>query len=76
MKLTEEELKTIECALSVLAGMKTNDLRNLCGSILMKDILELEGKFRYRDYCERHGVKFEELTDDDFMREYYERYEC
>ena len=70
MELTRRELNIMQ---EVLADAMMS--RNKFGSITMQEIGKLYSKIRYSDYCERHGLTYEEMTEDDFMRCYFEENE-
>lgn len=70
---TERELNVIQ---HVMAESLYSEARKNWGSETIKYMMEIHNKLRMRDYCERHNVKYEDLTDEDYEAEYYERYEA
>lgn len=74
MELTNREVKTLKAVLYDLVTTFTDDEMNkFMGSETIKEMKALQQKLYYSDYCEEHGIKYEDMTEDDFMQEYEER---
>lgn len=74
MELTNREVKTLKAVLYDLVTTFTDDEMNkFMGSETIKEMKALQQKLYYSDYCEEHGIRYEDMTEDDFMREYEER---
>lgn len=75
MTLTEKELNTVWQAFTdVMMRFTDDELHKFMGSMTIDEMKELWGKLRYREYCEKHGITYEQMTEDDFEREYQEHY--
>lgn len=73
MTLSERELQTVQAVFNdCLMRFTDDDLHTFIGSETLKDMKNLYSKIRYRDYCERHNIKFEDMTEEDFMRAYFD----
>lgn len=72
MNLTANEKKTVLAVFTALMEKPYNELNNFLGSLTIQDMQELASKLRYEGYCERHGIRYEDMTDDDFMLAYIE----
>ena len=73
MNLTENEIRTVFVIFDELRKMKYRDLNGFLGSLTIKEMIELHRKINYADYCERNGIKFEDMTDDDFEEAAFEK---
>ena len=74
MKLTAAEMRTIEAVICEVARMPYSQMNTFLGSMTCKEVAALAHKFQYADYCERHGVEYEDMTADDFEQAYMEMY--
>ena len=74
MELTNREVKTLKAVLYDLVITFTDEEMNkFMGSETIEEMKALQQKLYYSDYCEEHGIRYEDMTEDDFMREYEER---
>lgn len=74
MTFTDREVKTIKAVLNDLViNFSDDELHKFIGSETIKDMKTLERKLYYSDYCEEHGITYEDMTIDDFIQEYEER---
>lgn len=74
MELTNREVKTLKAVLYDLVITFTDEEMNkFMGSETIKEMKALQQKLYYSDYCEEHGIRYEDMTEDDFMQEYEER---
>ena len=64
--LTNREKVITEHVLLELLKQKEKTLNKMFGSETIKDIGNLYRKLYYSDYCEKNGIKFEDMTDADF----------
>lgn len=67
MTLTKEEKRTVLAVFDELAKMKYSDLNTFLGSITIKEMMALRQKLEYEEYCENHGIRYEDMTEDDFI---------
>lgn len=73
-KINEDEKKTILAVFGELLNSPYKDLNRL-GDLTINRMQKLYRKLKYHDYCKRHGIRYEEMTAEDVMREYEEREE-
>ena len=66
MKITEKEKELMLTVFDKLFQTDYSDLNKIFGSVTIKEIRDLYLKLYYNGYCERHGIKFEDMTEDDF----------
>lgn len=74
-KFTNDEERLVFVVLDELMKMGYKKLNTVFGTLTIEDIQVLHSKLHYNDYCERHGVKYEEMTDEDYIRAYEEEEE-
>ena len=43
------------------------ELNKFLGSTTIVEMMTLANKMRYAEYCERHGIAYEDMTDEDFV---------
>ena len=73
MTLSEHELQTVQAVFNdCLMRFTDDDLHTFIGSETLKDMKNLYSKIRYREYCERYNIKYEDMTAEDFERAYFE----
>ena len=65
MTFTGDEVRTIYVVLDQMRDFGWEKSR--LGTITWREMLELSSKIRCYDYCKRNGIKYEEMTDDDFL---------
>jgi len=74
MELTNKEVKTLKAVLyDLVTTFQDYELNRFMGSETIKEMKKLQQKLYYLDYCEEHGITYEEMTEDDFIQEYEER---
>lgn len=76
MVLTERELTIVQSVFEELLYRKYSELNGYLGSETIKEMQKLYSKLSHREYCERHGIKYEDMTEFDFEAEYAERWEA
>ena len=67
MTLTANEKRTVLAVFEELNKRKYSELNTFLGSITIREMQALYQKLRYEGYCERHGITYEEMTDDDLL---------
>lgn len=67
MKFTEKELRTIEAVFDSLSKLEYAKLNKFLGSMTIVEMMTLANKMRYAEYCERHGIAYEDMTEEDFV---------
>lgn len=75
MTFTEREINVIAAVMLELSRMHDDDLNRIIGSETIKDVHKLSSKLYHREYCDKHGIRFEDMTDADFEQAYFERFE-
>lgn len=76
MVLTAREATMILGILQDLQMKPAKELNTLLGSRTIEEMGILAHKMRYNDYCVEHHMTVDEMTEDDYMRDYYDRYEA
>lgn len=76
IKITERELEVMHGVLDELLHLKYDELNKTYGSETIKDMYHLWAKLGYRDYCEKYGVQYEDMTEDDFEQAYRDKWEA
>lgn len=75
MTFTDREVRTIKAVLNDLVlNFSDDQLHKFIGSETIKEMKTLERKLHYADYCERHGIAYEDMTEEDQMYAYEEEY--
>ena len=75
MTLTARESTMLLGILDDLLRKPYNEINQWLGSETIVDMATLAHKMRYNDYCIEHDKHYEDLTEDDFLSDYYDRYE-
>lgn len=72
---TEDEIRTIHSVFySLVKRFTWEELNYFIPSITIDEMLTLEQKLEYRDYCNKYNIKFENMTEDDFITACEEKY--
>jgi len=72
MTLTKEEQAVVQAVFGELIIMGDRELNKFLGSITIKEMKNIYSKLHYAPYCERHGIRYEDMTDEDFEDAYFE----
>ena len=76
MKFTKREEKVVLAVFTDLMQRFTDSEMNyFIGSETIEEMHKLRSKLKYADYCERHKIKYEDMTEADFEQAYYEENE-
>ena len=67
MTLTANEKRTVLSVFDELCKMRYSDLNTFLGSITIKEMQLLRLKLAHEDFCDRHGIEFEDMTEEDFV---------
>jgi len=65
MILTKAEKRTVLAVFQELE--KRKDLNTFLGSVTIREMQELCRKLEHEEYCESHGVAYEDMSEDDFV---------
>ena len=76
MKLTNNELKVIEAVFEDILRNENGDIHQRFGSLTIEAIQNIHSKIHYNEYCERHGISYEEMTDEDYEEAYSEEWDA
>lgn len=68
--MTEREKRTVLSVFEALTKMRYSELNTFLGSVTIREMSELYSKLKYEDYCKEHGIKYEDMTADDFADAY------
>ena len=74
MELSKSEKKML-CGVLAEVLSHTDELHKRFGSITIEEMDKLYWKLKFSDYCARHNINYEDMTEDDYMRYYYEENE-
>ena len=66
MKLTDRQKTVVQAVFEEI--LYRADVHPLLGSETIREAHEILSRIKTEDYCTRNGIKFENLTDDDFER--------
>ena len=72
---TRNDERLIEGVFCELLKMDYHKLNTILGSLTIQEVQSLYSRLHYNDYCERYGIKYEEMTDEDYIRAYEEEEE-
>lgn len=76
MKFTKREEKVILAVFTdLIQTLSDKEMNSFIGSETIKEMHKLRSKLKYADYCERHNIKYEDMTEADFEQAYYEENE-
>lgn len=67
MKLTADEKRTVKAVFGELLKKPYSELNCFLGSLTIKEMQRLYSKLRYEQYCDDHGIKYEDMIEDDFI---------
>ena len=67
MVFTEKEQNTVLAVFSSLVCKSDRELNTFLGSITIGEMKRLYWKLHYEPYCENHGIKYEDMTEEDFI---------
>lgn len=72
--MTAHEKNVVMAVFSTLLEMGYSELNTFMGSITIKEMSDLYHRLKYEDYCQKHGLTYEEMTENDFCQAFEE--EC
>ena len=77
MVFTSAEQKTVLAIFSsLLTTHSTRDLNAFLGSETIKEMSALYSKLKFEPFCERHGIRFEDMDEFDYETAYREEWEA
>lgn len=74
MTLTKKEKRVVLAVFGELNKKRDAELNMYLGSETIKEMRTLYNKLRYEEYCERRGITYEEMTEEDFIDAYEHEY--
>ena len=74
MTLTKKEKRVVLAVFDELNKKRNAELNMYLGSETIKEMRTLYNKLRYEEYCERRGITYEEMTEEDFIDAYEHEY--
>ena len=72
--MTKQEKNVVMAVFSTLLEKSYSELNTFMGSITIQEMKNLYNCLKYEDYCQRHNVSYEDMTEDDFMQAYEEEH--
>lgn len=71
--MTRNEKRTVVAVFGdLLMNFRYDELNTFMGSITIEEMQKLYNKLKYEPYCKRHGIKYKDMTEDDFINAYEE----
>lgn len=74
MTLTKKEKRVVLAVFSALLGRKYHELNTFLGTETINEMQVLCCKLQHEEYCERRGITYEEMTEEDFIDAYEHEY--
>lgn len=74
MTLTKKEKRVVLAVFSALLGRKYHELNTFLGTETINEMQVLCSKLQHEEYCERRGITYEEMTEEDFIDAYEHEY--
>ena len=74
MTLTKKEKRVVLAVFGELNKKRDTELNMYLGSETIKEMRTLYNKLRNEEYCERRGIAYEEMTEEDFIDAYEHEY--
>lgn len=71
--LNEDERLTVTALLSAFVHLPHDEQQRMLGSIGVPKAYRLERKLYYYYYWSKHGIRFEDMTENDYVDAYLER---
>ena len=68
--MTKEEKNVILAVFTELLNKPYSELNTFLGSETIKRMQELRSKLRFEDFCKERGIRYEDMTDEDFEDAY------
>ena len=68
--MTAQEKRTVLSVFEALTKMRYSELNTFLGSVTIREMSELYSRLKYEDYCIGRGIKYEDMTADDFADAY------
>lgn len=75
MEFTRQEQRTILAVLSGILCLPYKEQNKIIGSLTIEDASRLYSKMKYAPYCERHGIAYEDMAEEDFEYAYREEWD-
>lgn len=72
MEMTNREKQVVLAVFDALCKQDDRHLNTFLGSETIREMHSLCEKLRYDDYCKERGIKYEDMTEDDFVDAYGE----
>ena len=72
MTFTDREQATVRAVFGELLRMPYSKLNSILGSITIEEMQAIYRVLRHEPYCKKYGISVDEMTEDDYMREWEE----
>lgn len=74
-EITQREKQIVLSVFSDLLRKSFAELNTFIGSETIKDMAEMYHRLSFDDYCRAHNVRYEDMTEGDFIAAYEEKYQ-
>lgn len=71
-QFNEREIRTVLGVFDSLMRKSDRELNTFLGSLTIAEMKSLYYRLHYAPYCEKYGIKYEDMDEDDFIRAYEE----
>lgn len=70
-----DEKKVVLEVFGELLKKPYHELNTFLGSVTIDEMQKIYSRLKYEDYCKEHGISsYEEMTEEDFIQYYEEKY--
>lgn len=69
-QFNEREIRTVLGVFDSLMRKSDRELNTFLGSLTIAEMKALYYRLHYAPYCEKYGIKYEDMDEDDFIRAY------
>lgn len=68
--MNRDEKRVVLAVFDALCHQSDRHLNTFLGSETIREMHKLYGKLLYEDYCKNRGIRYEDMTEDDFIDAY------
>ena len=75
-ELNNRQKVVVEHVLQELLSKGTNELNKTFGTFTIQEMQDLYSRLHYADFCEKHGIAYDDMTEADYEQAYREAWEA